>query len=97
MTVNVEMISLSVAPNVTVGSGGAARVQHTPVSVFLPALLSFHDKRSHEKTAEASLFSSEDSILSADACSQTLVPKGKATVLVAMEIARPPFQLLPVR
>lgn len=46
VTVHLKILLLFVPPNVTVGSGGAAnqRVQHTPVSVFLPALPSFDDK-----------------------------------------------------
>lgn len=46
VTAHLQILLVFVPPNVTVGSGGAAsgRVQRTPVSVFLPALLSFDDK-----------------------------------------------------
>lgn len=46
VTGSLKILLLFVPPNVTVGSEGAAsqRVQHTPVSVFLPELLSDDSK-----------------------------------------------------
>lgn len=48
VTVNLKILLLFVPLNVTVGSRGAAnqRVQHTPVTDFLLALLSFDDEGS---------------------------------------------------
>lgn len=102
VTVNLKILSLFVPPNVTAGTGGAAsrRVQRTPVSVFLPALLPFDD-RGRADDSESFTIPEERATasLAADDCSKTpsrpppttttKVSKGTATVPVAIEGAHP--------
>lgn len=97
MTVNLKTFFRFLSPpNVTVVSGGAAsqRVQHTPVSVFLPALLSPDDKGRVDDSEPFPIpYERMTASLSADACPQiasngaTVAPGGKRaqqSVLVAV-------------
>lgn len=99
VTAHLQILLVFVPPNVTVGSGGAAsgRVQRTPVSVFLPALLSFDDKARADdskpflfpKRGRQRAFE-QTRVHGPPQPSGPPVAKGTATVLVGMEIAHPP-------